>query len=135
MRTIGEAARQSGVSAKMIRYYEEIGLMTSVSRTDAGYRTYGADDIHTLRFIRNARDLGFSVVEMRALLALWRDKDRASGDVRAIALAHIAELEEKQAAIAAMVGTLTHLVHHCHGDDRPDCPILADIAGRTTETP
>lgn len=130
---IGEAARASGVSAKMIRYYEDIGLIGAARRTGAGYRTYAPEDVHTLRFIRNARDLGFSVEQMRALIALWRDKSRASADVRAIALAHIAELEEKAAAIAAMTGTLRHLVHHCHGDHRPDCPILADMAGPRTE--
>ena len=126
---IGSASRATGVSAKMIRYYEEIGLMSPAGRTAAGYRTYGPEDVHPRRFIRTARDLGFSVEQMKALRALWRDTGRASADVRAIALAHIAELEEKAAAIAAMTGTLRHLVQHCHGDARPDCPILADMAG------
>lgn len=125
---IGEAAKASGVSAKMIRYYEQIGLITPAHRTEASYRTYGETDIHTLRFIRRARDLGFSVEQMRSLLALWRDHSRASADVKALALAHIAELERKQAAIAAMTGTLKYLVSHCHGDNRPDCPILEGFA-------
>lgn len=125
---IGEAAKASGVSAKMIRYYEQIGLITPAHRTEASYRTYGETDIHTLRFIRRARDLGFSVEQMRSLLALWRDHSRASADVKALALAHIAELERKQAAIAAMTATLKHLVSHCHGDNRPDCPILEGFA-------
>lgn len=125
---IGETAKASGVSAKMIRYYEQIGLITPAHRTEASYRTYGETDIHTLRFIRRARDLGFSVEQMRSLLALWRDHSRASADVKALALAHIAELERKQAAIAAMTATLKHLVSHCHGDNRPDCPILEGFA-------
>ena len=125
---IGEAARASGVSAKMIRYYEQIGLITPAHRTEASYRTYGDADIHTLRFIRGARDLGFSVEQMRSLLALWHDRSRASADVKAIALDHIAELERKQAAIAAMTATLRHLASHCHGDHRPDCPILDGFA-------
>lgn len=128
---IGEAAKASGVSAKMIRYYEQIGLITPAHRTEASYRTYGETDIHTLRFIRRARDLGFSVEQMRSLLALWRDHSRASADVKALALAHIAELERKQAAIAAMTATLKHLASHCHGDDRPDCPILEGFAETT----
>lgn len=135
MMNIGEAARASGVSAKMIRYYEQIGLVTPAERTEASYRTYGDSEVHTLRFIRRARDLGFSVDQMRSLLALWRDRSRASADVKAIALGHIAELERKQAAIAAMTATLKHLASHCHGDNRPDCPILDDFAeARAEET-
>ncbi|KQY11279.1 Cu(I)-responsive transcriptional regulator [Rhizobium sp. Root482] len=125
---IGEAARTSGVSAKMIRYYEQIKLIDPPQRTETSYRTYGENDIHTLRFIRRARDLGFSVEQMKTLLALWRDRSRASADVKAIALDHIAQLEHKAAAIAAMMKTLKHLAGHCHGDDRPDCPILDDFA-------
>ncbi|MFB2552898.1 Cu(I)-responsive transcriptional regulator [Ensifer soli] len=125
---IGEAAAASGVSAKMIRHYESIGLIDPVARTEAHYRVYGENDVHTLRFIRKARNLGFSVEQMRALLALWRDRGRASADVKAIALDHIAELERKAEAIRAMTETLKHLVRHCHGDGRPDCPILADFA-------
>ena len=125
---IGQASKASGVSAKMIRYYEQIGLIRPPERTDSSYRTYADSDVHTLRFIRRARDLGFSVEQMKALLALWRDRSRASADVKAIALEHIAELERKAAAIAEMTETLSHLVSHCHGDARPDCPIIEGFA-------
>jgi MerR family transcriptional regulator, copper efflux regulator len=125
---IGEAASTSGVSAKMIRYYESIGLVPNVARTEAGYRVYGASDIHTLRFIRRARDLGFSVEQMETLLALWSDRTRASADVKHVAEAHIAELERKMKEIEGMAKTLRHLVHNCHGDGRPDCPILEDLS-------
>ncbi|MBX4970733.1 Cu(I)-responsive transcriptional regulator [Rhizobium binae] len=125
---IGEAAKASGVSAKMIRYYEQIGLITPAHRTQSSYRTYTDNDVHTLRFVRGARDLGFSVEQMRTLLALWRDRTRASAGVKAIALEHVAELERKAAAIIAMTKTLKHLASHCHGDDRPDCPIIDEIA-------
>lgn len=125
---IGEASKASGVSTKMIRYYEQIGLIAPAHRSEAQYRTYEGADIHTLRFIRRARDLGFSVEQMKTLLALWHDRARASGDVKALALEHIAELDRKAAAIAAMTATLRHLAGNCHGDDRPDCPILDDFA-------
>jgi MerR family copper efflux transcriptional regulator len=125
---IGEAAAASGVSAKMIRYYESIGLVPNVVRTEAGYRIYAESDIHALRFIRRARDLGFSVEQMTTLLALWSDRSRASADVKRIALIHIEELEHKMRQIEAMAGTLRHLVRHCHGDGRPDCPILEDLS-------
>ncbi|CAM5765879.1 Cu(I)-responsive transcriptional regulator [Labrys miyagiensis] len=125
---IGEAATASGVSAKMIRYYESIGLVTNVARTQAGYRVYSETDIHALRFIRRARDLGFSVEQMETLLALWSDHSRASADVKRLALAHITELERKMREIEGMAKTLRHLVHHCHGDGRPDCPILEDLS-------
>lgn len=128
---IGEAARQSGVSAKMIRYYESIGLITAPARTAAQYRVYADDDVHTLRFVRRSRDLGFSLEETRELLALWRDKSRASADVKNLAMAHVRELEEKAAELKAMADTLRHLATHCHGDHRPDCPILADFAATT----
>jgi MerR family copper efflux transcriptional regulator len=124
---IGQAAETSGVSAKMIRYYEEIALIKPPARSQAGYRVYGADDVHTLRFIRRARSLGFSVEETGTLLALWRDRSRASADVKAMALKHVAELEEKAAALQAMAASLRHLASHCHGDKRPDCPILDEI--------
>jgi Cu(I)-responsive transcriptional regulator len=125
---IGQAAKASGVSAKMIRYYESIGLIEPVHRTDAGYRIYDDQDVHTLRFISRARDLGFSVDDMRELLALWRDRERASADVKAIALAHVEILEEKARALQQMSETLKHLASHCHGDGRPDCPIIEDFA-------
>lgn len=125
---IGEAATRSGVSAKMIRYYESIGLITAPARTAAQYRVYTPDDVHTLRFVRRSRDLGFSLEETRELLALWRDKSRASADVKNLAMAHVRELEEKAAELKAMADTLRHLATHCHGDHRPDCPILADFA-------
>ena len=125
---IGQAAKTSGVSAKMIRYYEQIKLITPAHRTESSYRTYTENDINTLKFIRRARDLGFSVEQMKTLVALWRDKSRSSADVKAIALEHVAELERKAAAIQAMSRTLKHLAQHCHGDDRPECPIIDDIA-------
>lgn len=125
---IGEAATRSGVSAKMIRYYESIGLITAPARTAAQYRVYADDDVHTLRFVRRSRDLGFSLDETRELLTLWRDKSRASADVKRLAMAHVRELEEKAAELKAMADTLRHLATHCHGDHRPDCPILADFA-------
>ena len=128
---IGEAATRSGVSAKMIRYYESIGLITAPARTAAQYRVYADDDVHTLRFVRRSRDLGFSLEETRELLALWRDKSRASADVENLAMAHVRELEEKAAELKAMADTLRHLATHCHGDHRPDCPILADFAATT----
>lgn len=125
---IGEAATQSGVSAKMIRYYESIGLIAPPLRTAAQYRVYGEDDIHTLRFVRRARALGFSIEETRALLALWHDKSRASADVKQLAMSHVRDLEAKAAQLQAMADTLRHLARNCHGDGRPDCPILADFA-------
>jgi Cu(I)-responsive transcriptional regulator len=126
---IGEAAAASGVSAKMIRYYESIGLITGVSRTEAGYRVYSGDDVHTLRFIRRARDLGFSVEQMGHLLALWSDRSRASADVKRIAMEHVNELERKMREIRDMAKTLRHLADHCQGDGRPRCPIIEDLSG------
>jgi len=125
---IGQAAKASGISAKMIRYYESIGLIAAPVRTESGYRVYGDNDVHTLRFIARARDLGFSVEQMSDLLTLWRDRSRASGDVKAIALGHIEELERKARALQEMSNTLRHLAEHCHGDTRPDCPILEELA-------
>ncbi len=126
---IGQAAEQSGVSAKMIRYYEQIGLIAAPHRTGSNYRVYSPDEVHVLRFIKRARMLGFSVEETGALLTLWQDKSRASGEVREIASGHIAALETKITELESMVKTLRHLVHCCHGDNRPDCPILDDLAG------
>lgn len=126
---IGDVARKSGVSAKMIRYYEQIGLIRSPGRTDSGYRVYSERDLHTLRFIRRARDLGFSVSQLQELLALWSDRDRASAEVKRIATDHIAELEQKIKELQEMREALMHLAKHCHGDHRPECPILEDLAG------
>ncbi|AOX60889.1 Cu(I)-responsive transcriptional regulator [Stenotrophomonas bentonitica] len=125
---IGEAATFSGVSAKMIRYYEQIGLIPPAARSEAGYRHYSPQDAHSLRFIRRARDLGFSVEQIGELLVLWQDRERASADVKAVALSHVDGLKAKIAELQAMVQTLEHLAAHCHGNDRPDCPIIADLA-------
>jgi MerR family copper efflux transcriptional regulator len=125
---IGEAAKSSGVSAKMIRHYESVGLFPEPSRTDAGYRQYGDREVATLRFIRHSRDLGFSIVQIRELLGLWQNRRRPSRQVKALAEAHIQELDEKLRELAAMRATLAHLVHACHGDERPDCPIIENLA-------
>jgi Cu(I)-responsive transcriptional regulator len=125
---IGQAAHASGVSAKMIRYYESIGLIAPRARTDAGYRVYGDREVHALRFVRQARRLGFSVIDIRRLLALWDDRSRASAEVKSIALDHVAELDQRIAELTAMRDTLAHLAAHCHGDDRPDCPIIEHLA-------
>ncbi len=126
---IGQAAERSGVSAKMIRYYEQIGLISPPERTESNYRVYSADEVHVLRFIKRARTLGFSVEETATLLALWQDKSRASAEVKEIANSHIAALETKIAELEGMVKTLRHLAHCCRGDNRPHCPILDDLAG------
>ena len=131
--TIGQAARATGVSAKMIRYYEETGLLGPAERTASGYRLYGEADPYALRFVRRGRDLGFSMSEIAELLALWRDQSRASGDVKAVALAHVADLRRRIADLEGMARTLSDLAARCCGDDRPDCPILADLAGATDE--
>jgi MerR family transcriptional regulator, copper efflux regulator len=125
---IGQAASQSGVSAKMIRHYESLGLLPAVRRTDAGYRQYGETQIHTLRFIRRARLLGFSMAEIAELLKLWQNKRRASADVKRIALTHVADLERRITEMQAMRQTLQQLAHCCQGNDRPDCPILSELA-------
>jgi MerR family copper efflux transcriptional regulator len=125
---IGEAARRSGVSAKMVRHYESLGLLPRVGRTDSGYRQYSEPDVHTLRFIKRARDLGFSMAEIGELVGLWQNRRRASASVRRIAEKHAAELAARIAAMQEMQRTLAHLVHCCHGDDRPECPILEDLA-------
>lgn len=125
---IGQAARQSGLSAKMIRYYESIGLLEPAHRTDSGYRLYAAQDLHTLAFIKRSRDLGFSLEEVGKLLTLWQDRQRASADVKALARQHIDALNRKIDELAGLRDTLQELVEHCQGDHRPDCPILKDLA-------
>lgn len=124
---IGQAAKASGVSTKMIRYYEQIGLIPKADRRDSGYRDYSPSDVHMLRFIRRARDLGFAVAEINDLLELWRDTSRQSADVKRIAQAHIERLHERARSLEAMAATLGTLVECCNGDERPDCPILADL--------
>lgn len=125
---IGEAAVRSGVSAKMIRHYEALSLLPKVGRTTSGYRQYGSKEVHTLRFIRRARALGFSMVEIAALLKLWQNRRRASADVKRIALAHVEDLDRRLSELAAMKRTLESLAACCHGDDRPECPILDELA-------
>jgi len=125
---IGEAAKHSGVSAKMIRHYEGIGLIPKATRTYSGYRTYSGKDVHTLRFIRQARNLGFSIKQIEELLGLWRNQRRPSSKVKALAQEHIEELDARIAELEAMKRTLTSLAEHCHGDDRPECPILEGLA-------
>ncbi|MBB3179046.1 Cu(I)-responsive transcriptional regulator [Variovorax sp. Sphag1AA] len=125
---IGEAAARSGVSAKMVRHYESLGLVPGVARTDAGYRQYTESNVHTLRFIRRARDLGFSMAEIAELLKLWQNKQRASADVKRIALSHAQDLHRRIEEMEAMKRTLERLADCCHGDHRPDCPILDELA-------
>lgn len=125
---IGEAARASGVSAKMIRHYESVGLFPEAHRTESGYRQYTDKEVATLRFIRQSRDLGFSIEQIRELLDLWQNRRRPSRQVKALAQAHLDELEQKLAELQTMKATLEHLVHCCAGDDRPDCPIIDTLA-------
>lgn len=125
---IGEVAERTGLPAKTIRYYEEIGLVTPL-RGANGYRSFRDSDAHKLAFLGRARSLGFSIGECRDLLALWEDRARSSGDVRAIAQGHLSQIDARIAELKGMRDTLAHLVHACHGDDRPDCPILSDLAG------
>jgi MerR family copper efflux transcriptional regulator len=135
MMNIGQAASASGISAKMIRHYESIQLIRQSVRTDAGYRTYSNNDLHTLRFIKRARSLGFSLDQIRDLLSLWNDSHRASADVKTIAQGHVAELEKRIAELTEMRNTLTHLAQCCHGDDRPECPILQGLAAADDSKP
>lgn len=128
---IGSVAKKSGIAAKTIRYYESIGLIESAERTESGYRVYGQRDVETLRFIQRARGLGFSVADVGNLLALWRDKLRASAQVKALATRHVEEIDLKIAELRAMRDALDDLVQRCHGDDRPDCPILTNLASAT----
>lgn len=129
---IGEAAKNSGVSAKMIRHYESVGLLPPASRTDAGYRQYGDKDVRTLQFIRRSRDLGFSIEEIRGLVGLWQDQSRPSREVKALAKQHLDFLDKKLEELLSMKHALAHLVSCCHGDERPDCPILEGLAGNET---
>lgn len=124
---IGQASVRSGISERMIRHYEKIGLIGPAARRDSGYRDYDEHDVHTLRFIGRARDLGFPLEEIRQLLALWQDRGRSSADVKALALARAAELKRKAQELDAMRRSLEQLAADCHGDDRPDCPILEDL--------
>ncbi|MCQ4288111.1 Cu(I)-responsive transcriptional regulator [Pseudomonas stutzeri] len=124
---IGQAAKKTGLSAKMIRYYESIGLISPTGRSANGYRHFGEEDLHRLAFIKRSRDLGFSLEEVGKLLTLWQDRQRASADVKALAGAHIEALNQKIAELVSLRDTLQQLIDHCHGDDRPDCPILMDL--------
>ena len=126
---IGSAAGATGVSAKRIRYYEQIGLIDAARRSAAGYRVYDERDLHTLKFIRRSRQLGFSISQIVTLLALWNDRGRSSVDVKKVALAHVSEFRKKIAELQSMVDTLQVLVDHCDGDARPECPILAELQG------
>lgn len=127
---IGEASAASGVSQRMIRHYEKIGLVPSAARRETGYRDYDQRDVHTLRFVGRARDLGFPIEEIRTLLALWNDRSRASADVKKLALARAAELRRKERELHEMRRSLEQLAASCHGDDRPDCPILGSLEGQ-----
>ena len=124
---IGEIAKKTGVNAKMIRHYESIGLIPKAIRLDSGYRIHGETDLHNLRFIKKARGLGFSLPEIKKLIGLWKNKKRSSGEVKKLALTHLNQLELKIRELNEIANTLRHLAHHCHGDDRPDCPILNEL--------
>ncbi len=126
---IGEAAKRTGLPAKTIRYYEEVGLIAPAARSDNGYRSYGERDLHTMRFVQRARSLGFTVEDCRGLIALYGDTGRNSADVKSLALDRIADIDRKIVELRGMRSTLSELAERCHGDDRPDCPILDDLAG------
>ena len=126
---IGKAARRSGMAAKTIRFYEEAGLIEPAPRTEGGYREFGNDDVRRLQFIHRARDLGFSVAEVGRLLSLWSDRGRASAQVKQLALEHVARIEAKMTELRSMRDAILHLAERCHGDDRPECPILDELAG------
>jgi len=125
---IGSAAELSGISAKMVRHYESLGLLPRVARTDSGYRQYSEADVRTLQFIKRSRDLGFSMAEIAELVRLWQNRRRTSASVKRIAQKHVDELATRIEAMQSMQRTLRQLLHHCHGDERPDCPILDDLA-------
>lgn len=124
---IGEAARRSDVSAKMVRHYESLGLLPTIHRTDSGYRQYTDKEVHTLRFIKRSRNLGFSMLEITELLKLWQNQQRSSLDVRNIAVKHVQDLNQRIEEMLDMQRTLEHLIHCCHGNERPDCPILDEL--------
>ena len=126
---IGQAAKAAGITAKMIRHYESVGLLPPATRSDTGYRQYGEREVHVLRFIRRARDLGFSIKDISGLLSLWHDRQRPSRQVKALAQAHMQQLQRKIDELQSMRQTLEKLVQCCQGDERPDCPILQDLAG------
>lgn len=127
---IGEAAKRSGVNAKLIRHYESIGIIPKASRSESGYRTYNENEVSILTFVKKARNMGFSMKEIKKLVGLWRNKSRASAEVKILAIKHIDEMEKKILELQEMVKSLKHLAKNCHGDDRPDCPILNDLAGQ-----
>ena len=128
--TIGQLAKASGINAKMIRYYESIALIPRAQRSEGNYRLYQDNDIHRLRFIQRARKLGFGIEQIRVLMALWQDQERSSSEVKALALAHVEDLKARIAEMQSMVNALENLACKCHGDDRPDCPILESLTGR-----
>lgn len=128
---IGSAAERSGISAKMVRHYESLGLLPHVARSDSGYRQYSEAEVHTLRFIKRSRDLGFSMAEIAELVTLWQNRRRTSASVKRVAQKHVDELGARIEAMQSMQRTLRQLLHHCHGDERPDCPILDDLASRS----
>ena len=132
---IGEAAGKAGVTPKMVRHYESLGLLPKVHRTESGYRVYGESEVHTLRFIKRSRDLGFSIPEISELVKLWQHRRRLSSSVKKIASVQLQELERKIEEMQSMRKTLGHLIHCCHGDDRPDCPILEDLGSLTEPAP
>lgn len=124
---IGQLAKSSGVNAKLIRHYESIGLLPKAARTESGYRVYSENDVHTLRFLKRARNLGFAMKDIKQLIGLWRNRGRKSGDVKKLAQEHLNILETKIVELQTMAKSIRHLVHNCHGDGRPDCPILDDL--------
>ncbi|TGL95104.1 Cu(I)-responsive transcriptional regulator [Leptospira barantonii] len=128
---IGNVSKESGVSAKQIRHYESIGLIPKARRMDSGYRTYSTDDVHILKFVKRSREMGFGLSEIKKLVGLWKNKSRASADVKLLALSHLKTLENKIAELQDMAATLKHLAKHCHGDDRPSCPILKTLSNET----
>lgn len=132
---IGEAARASGISARMIRHYEAIGLLPGSARSDAGYRRYGPDDLERLAFVRRARDVGFSSDDIAQLLSLWRDDARPAREVKALAGGHLEHIRRQIAELERIAGALAHLVEHCHGDDRPSCPILDALGAEASAPP